>query len=176
VRVIGGYLKGRKIAPPRNLPVRPTTDLARESLFNILSNVFDLSSVRVLDLFSGTGIVSLEFASRGCADIVSVDLHPGCTAFLKESTQKLQIGCIRVHRADAFRFIQKPQAGFDIIFADPPYDHPGVKSLPDIVFAGQILNKEGWLIVEHSSRLLFGDHPHFFQHRSYGDVNFSIMK
>ncbi|MDD5507115.1 MAG: RsmD family RNA methyltransferase [Bacteroidales bacterium] len=176
MRIIGGYLKGRQIAPPRNLPVRPTTDMARESLFNILSNALDLSSVRVLDLFSGTGIISLEFASRGCQEIVSVDIHPGCVAFLKEMTRKLQLECIRVHRADAFRFIKKEQPGFDIIFADPPYDHPGLQSLPDMIFAGQLLNDGGWFIEEHSSRRLFTDHPRFYQHRSYGDVNFTFMK
>jgi len=176
VRIIGGYLKGRQIAAPRNLPVRPTTDMARESLFNILSNIVDLASVRVLDLFSGTGIISLEFASRGCQDIVSVDLHPGCVAFLKETTRKLQLECIRVHRTDAFRFIKKDQPGFDIIFADPPYDHPGVRLLPDMIFGSRLLNEGGWFIAEHSSLLMFEDHPHFYQHRSYGDVNFTFMK
>jgi 16S rRNA (guanine(966)-N(2))-methyltransferase RsmD len=150
--------------------------MARESLFNILSNVCDFSSIRVLDLFSGTGIISLEFASRGCQDIVAVDIHPACVAFLKETTEKLLVKCIRVHRADVFRFIKKSPAGYDIIFADPPYDHPGVKELPDFIFQYQLLKEGGWFIQEHSSRHSFESHPRFCQHRTYGDVNFTIMK
>ena len=150
--------------------------MARESLFNILSNVFDYSGLRVLDLFSGTGLISLEFASRGCQDIVAVDIHPACVAFLKETTRRLQVDCIQVTRADVFRFIKKSTAGFDIIFADPPYEHPRVQELPDIVFHAALLNPEGWFIEEHSARHSFSSHSRFYQHRRYGDVNFTILK
>ncbi|MBP6978075.1 MAG: RsmD family RNA methyltransferase [Lentimicrobiaceae bacterium] len=177
MRIIGGYLKGRKVVPPGNLSVRPTTDMARESLFNILTNVFDFSGIHVLDLFSGTGLISLEFASRGCNNIVAVDIHPACVAFLKDTTRRLQVECIQVTRMDVFRFLKKKSlSGFDIIFADPPYDHPRVGELPDIVFNSGLLNPQGWFIEEHSARHTFAAHPRFYQHRNYGDVNFTILK
>ncbi|HNS17910.1 MAG TPA: RsmD family RNA methyltransferase [Bacteroidales bacterium] len=176
MRIIAGFLKGRKIVPPSNLPVRPTTDMAREGLFNILSNAFDFSTIRVLDLFSGTGLISLEFASRGCLDIVAVDIHPACCAFQKETTRRLQLDSIRAVRGDVFRFVRKSAAGFDLIFADPPFDHPRVPDLPDIIFNAGLLNPEGWYIQEHSARHAFAAHPRFYQHRKYGDVNFTILK
>ncbi len=150
--------------------------MARESLFNIFSNVFDYTHIRVLDLFSGTGTISLEFASRGCQDIVAVDIHPGCVAFLKEITKKLHVECIHVTRGDVFDLLTKMPAGFDIIFADPPYDHAGVQALPDIIFESGLLRENGWFVEEHSSRHNFVTHPRFYQHRKYGDVNFTIMK
>jgi 16S rRNA (guanine966-N2)-methyltransferase len=161
--------------PSRRLPVRPTTDMARESLFNILSNSLDFHSIRVLDLFSGTGMISLEFASRGCQDITAVDSHPGCVAFLRETDRMLDLGIIRVVRADVFRMLNKLHPGFDVIFADPPYDHPRLTELPDQIFQAGILNEDGWFILEHSSRHSFTSHPRFHQNRSYGDVNFTFM-
>lgn len=149
--------------------------MARESLFNIVTNVFDYEQIRVLELFSGTGIISLEFASRGCRDITAVDIHPGCVSFLKETTRNLRLDSIRAARADVFRMLKNPLRGYDIILADPPYDHPRVQDLPDLIFEASMLNENGWFIVEHSSHHSFTTHAHFYQHRRYGDVNFTIM-
>lgn len=176
MRIIGGRFRGKQIVPSHRLPVRPTTDMARESLFNILSNLVDFESIRVLDLFSGTGIISLEFASRGCSDITSIDIHPGCIMFLKKTSQVLQLDAIRPIRADVFRIMGKLQPGFDIVFADPPYDHPRLGEIPDRVFEAGIIRPDGWLILEHSSRHKFAAHPRFDQQRRYGDVHFTFMK
>lgn len=176
MRIIGGQFRGKQIAPSLRLPVRPTTDMAREGLFNILSNLVDFESIRVLDLFSGTGIISLEFASRGCRDVTSIDIHSGCIMFLKKTSQAMQLDVIHPIRADVFRIMGKLPPGFDIVFADPPFDHPRVREIPDKVFNAGIIRPEGWLILEHSSRQSFNSHPRFDQHRKYGNVHFTFMK
>jgi 16S rRNA (guanine(966)-N(2))-methyltransferase RsmD len=150
--------------------------MAREGLFNILSNVFDFASLRVADLFAGTGSISMEFASRGCNDITSVDSHPGCVRFMKETTASLRISAVRIVRNDVFRFIRKPLATYQIIFADPPYNLKQIKDLPDLILEQDLLGEGGWLILEHSSRNSFDNHPFFFQHRKYGEVNFTIFR
>jgi 16S rRNA (guanine966-N2)-methyltransferase len=176
VRIISGTHKGRPIVTPANLPVRPTTDLAKESLFNILNNVFDFEDLEVMDLFSGTGSIAFEFASRGAKRIVVVDNNYRCAEFIRKATQGFGFNnTITVQRANVFSFLKYPQAPFDLIFADPPYDMENIEAIPDLVFGNKLLKKEGWLVLEHPREHNFETHPHFLQHRKYGKVNFSIF-
>lgn len=175
MRIISGKNKGRHIVAPANLPVRPTTDLGKESLFNILNNYFYFDRVNVLDLFAGTGNITYEFASRDALSVIAIDNHHGCTDFIKKTIDKLQYNNVSVIKADVFQFIERCRQTFDIIFADPPYDLDGIEKIPDIVFKNQLLKPDGWLIIEHSKEYDFSQHPYFFEHRKYGKLNFSFL-
>jgi 16S rRNA (guanine966-N2)-methyltransferase len=176
VRIISGTHKGRPIVTPANLPVRPTTDLAKESLFNILNNSFDFEDLEVMDLFSGTGSISFEFASRGAKRIVVVDNNYRCAEFIRKASQGFGFNnIITVQRANVFSFLKYPQAPFDLIFADPPYEMEDIIGIPDLIFKNKLLKKGGWFVLEHSRDQDFGSHPYFLQHRKYGKVNFSIF-
>ena len=176
MRIISGTHKRRPIVTPANLPVRPTTDLAKESLFNILNNNFDFEDLEVLDLFSGTGSISFEFASRGAKRIVVVDNNYRCVEFIRKAAQGFGFNnVLTVQRANVFSFLKYPQAPFDLIFADPPYEMEDIAGIPELVFKQKLLKPEGWLVVEHSRDQDFESHPHFLQHRKYGKVNFSIF-
>lgn len=134
MRIIGGSLKGKNIMPPANYAARPTTDFAKEGLFNMLINEFDLEEISVLDLFSGTGSISMEFASRGCKDIISIEMNPLHTRFIKQCSQSFKIKGMQVIRYNVFDFLKICTKSFDIIFADPPYDIEGLDTLPDRIF------------------------------------------
>ena len=175
MRIIAGNLRGRRLNPPQNLPVRPTTDMARESLFNILNNYVDYEDCSVMDLFAGTGAVSLEFASRGAKEVTSIDINAQCTDFIKRSAAQFGVGNIHVVRADVFDMLKRANRRFDIIFADPPYAAEGLASLPDLVFSGNLLTDDGVFILEHPREYSFEEHPHFWQHRNYGKVNFTFF-
>lgn len=175
MRIIGGKLKGLRLNPPANLPVRPTTDLAKEALFNILNNLVDLEDIRVLDLFSGTGSISLEFASRGAKEVVSVDKDFNCYKFLKQVAEKHDLPQIDANRSDVFKFLEVETNRYDIIFADPPYDHPKLPLIPEIVFNRQLLNDDGILILEHPTMKKI-DHPKFTDQRKYGHSSFSFYR
>ena len=175
MRIIAGNLRGRRISPPSNLPVRPTTDMARESLFNILGNYVDYSECSVLDLFAGTGAVSLEFVSRGARDVVAVDINAHCTDFIKHCSQQLGVDNLRVVRADVFDLLRRLNRRFDIVFADPPYSIEALPTLPDLLFSSGALTDDGIFILEHPRDYSFADHPRFWQHRSYGKVNFTFF-
>ena len=175
MRIIAGSLKGRRLSPPTNLPVRPTTDMARESLFNILNNYVDYEECRVLDLFAGTGMVSYEFVSRGAQSVTSIEINNSCVEFIKQSVAKLQINNMRVVRADVFDVLKRPNSRFDIVFADPPYALEQLSELPTLVFQNNLLSDDGILILEHPAAFSFEDHPHFWQHRHYGKVNFTFF-
>ena len=175
MRIIAGNLRGRRISPPSNLPVRPTTDMARESLFNILGNYVDYNECNVLDLFAGTGAVSLEFVSRGAREVVSVDINARCTDFIKQCSQQLGIDNMHVVRADVFDLMKRLNRSFDIVFADPPYALESLPTLPDIVFSANALSEDGIFILEHPRDYSFEEHPHFWQHRVYGKVNFTFF-
>jgi 16S rRNA (guanine(966)-N(2))-methyltransferase RsmD len=176
VRIISGSHKGRNIKTPTNLPVRPTTDLAKESLFNILNNHFDFEELDVLDLFAGSGNITYEFASRGAKRIVSVDNNFKCAEFIKKASQEFGFNkIITVQRANVFVFLKYPQIPFDLIFADPPYDMEGIETIPDLIFNQKLLKPGGWFILEHSDAKKFKDHPLLNQQRNYGRVNFSIF-
>lgn len=175
MRIIAGSLKGRRLNPPQNLPVRPTTDMARESLFNILNNYVDYEDISVLDLCAGTGAVSFEFASRGASDVTSIDISAQCTDFIKRAAQQLSVSNIHVVRADIFDILKRSNRKFDLVFADPPYAMEGVDLLPDLVFERNLLTDDGIFVLEHSRDHSFEEHPHFWQHRNYGKVNFTFF-
>src|SRR5690606_7393317 len=177
MRIISGQFKGRRIQAPQNLPVRPTTDFAREALFNILNHLIDFQQVNVVDLFSGTGAISLELASRGCPHIVAVDAHFGCVQFLKKMADELEIKSISAIKKDVFSFLKSEiSKEMDLVFADPPYDLPTLEKIPDAVFSTAILKESGFLILEHSQKNNFEHHPFFLEHRKYGNVNFSLFQ
>lgn len=175
MRIISGTHRSRQIKPPKNLPVRPTTDMSKEALFNILVNNFDLENVMVLDLFSGTGNISYEFASRGALGVTSVDTELRCVDFIRSTAHSMGFEAILAFRSDAFRYLQNTQNTYDIIFCDPPYDMDGLDAIARIVIERKLLREGGWLILEHSSRVDFSQMTGFSQKRRYGSVNFSIF-
>ena len=175
MRIVTGSLKGRRIVAPPNLPVRPTTDMAKEALFNVLNNWIEFDELRVLDLFAGTGNISFEFVSRGVKELVAVELNFKCVSFIKETVDRLGIGNMKVYRADVLSFLQNPRQSFDIIFADPPYDLEELNEIPDKVFKSNVLNPGGILILEHSKSNDFENHQFFYDKRNYGKVNFSFF-
>ena len=175
MRIIGGEYKARIIPVPRYFRARPTTDTAKESLFNILANYFDFKKTRILDLFSGTGSIALEFASRGAKQVSLVEINGRYAGFIHQTVSRLGISQIQVIRADALKFIRNASERFDIIFADPPYDMQGIEILPDEVFKSGLLLKEGWFILEHGRAHDFSGHPNFFQMRKYGSVHFTMF-
>lgn len=175
MRIIAGSLRGRRLNPPATLPVRPTTDMARESLFNILNNYVDYEDCAVMDLFAGTGAMSLEFVSRGAKEVTSIDINNQCTDFIKASAKQFGVNNIHVVRADAFDLIKRAYKKFDIIFADPPYALENLPQLPDLIFEHDLLTDDGIFILEHPRDYHFEEHPHFWQHRNYGKVNFTFF-
>jgi 16S rRNA (guanine966-N2)-methyltransferase len=175
VRIISGIFRGKQIHPPANFKARPTTDFAKESLFNILIHQYSIEDMDVLDLFSGTGSITYEFASRGARSVLALEMAPLHYKFIQESCRSMELDQVTVIRADAFRYLQNPIQSFDIIFADPPYDHKGLTELPDLVLSTGILNNEGLFILEHPGKYSFTAHPRFLQHRKYGGVNFTFF-
>ncbi len=176
MRIISGTKKGILIHAPANLPVRPTTDRSKESLFNILENNFDLNNLSVLDLFSGTGNISYEFASRGAKRILCIDDDPGCINFIKITSQKLFFTSIKARKQDVFSFLKSCTESFDIVFADAPYALNRVSEIPRFVFEKKILNPKGWLILEHATNLDLSQQFGFFESRKYGQSTFSFLK
>lgn len=174
MRIIGGRLKGIRLNPPARLPVRPTTDLAKEALFNILYNQFDFETIRVLDLFSGTGNISLEFASRGVSDICSVDRDFGCVNYLKSLAKQYDLSAINVIKSDVFKFLEMETEQYDLIFADPPYDLPQINQIASKVIDRNLLKPNGYLIIEHPSLKKLDNHPSFIEQRKYGSSSFSF--
>lgn len=175
MRIIAGSLRGRRLNPPENLPVRPTTDMARESLFNILNNYVEYDECRVLDLFAGTGAVSFEFVSRGAKEVMSVDINAQCTDFIKQAALTMKVNNLRVLRADVFDLLKRANQRFDIVFADPPYASERLAELPNLVWQRELLTEDGIFILEHPREFSFEEHEHFWQHRAYGKVNFTFF-
>lgn len=175
MRIVSGVYGGRKFNPPNGLPTRPTTDFAKEGLFNILANEWDFGQVRFLDLFCGTGNISYEFASRGCEDITSVDQFPKCIQFINETCEMLGTKAIKPVQADVLSFIRSIQEPYDLIFAGPPYAFEKIEGFPELILHKQILKAEGWFILEHSPRQDFTEHPGLLQKRNYGTTIFSIF-
>ncbi|MDD4741763.1 MAG: RsmD family RNA methyltransferase [Bacteroidales bacterium] len=177
MRIIGGTHKGRRITPPPRLPVRPTTDLAKESLFNILNNLIDFEDLRVLDLFAGTGSISFEFASRQAAVVDCVDVNFKCLEFVRATAKELHLDNIRTFRADVFKFLKRPPTQpYDLIFSDAPFDLEQVVGLPEIIYGQGWLKKDAWLIIEHPRSVDFTRQQYFDQQRNYGKVNFSFFR
>lgn len=176
MRIVGGSLRGRRFLPVGNFGSRPTTDIAKESLFNVLSNIVYFEDIKVLDLFSGTGSISFEFASRGCPDVTSVEIGYNYQQYILKMV--IEFGMqkvIRSLRSDAFRYVAKTEEKFDIVFADPPFNLAEVDTLPDLVINHNIINKGGMFILEHSGEGRFNNHPNFLQTRTYGKVNFTFF-
>lgn len=176
MRIIGGQHKGRRINPPVNLPVRPTTDMAKEALFNILNNLIDFEGLHVLDLFAGTGGISYEFASRQAEKVVAVDVNFKCVEFIRKTSRNLNMNTLSVVRADVLKFLNRPFATFDLVFSDAPYDLKEMDKIPDLVLTNGWLKKNARLIVEHPKEIDFSGHLYFEQQRKYGKVCFSFFK
>lgn len=176
MRIISGYYKGRKLDLPKNLTLRPTTDMAKESLFNVLRNLCDFDDMDALDLFSGTGSISYELASRGVKSVLAVENNGHQVRFIESVIKKLEMENMRILRMDVFQFFKTNKRSFDLIFADPPYDTPEYETLLELIFAKELLNKNGIFVLEHSKHSSFTEHANFFDHRNYGSVNFSFFK
>lgn len=177
MRIISGKYKGRRIFPPKNLPVRPTTYMSKEALFNVLNNHFSFEGLKVLDLFSGTGNISFEFASRGSSPITSVDGDFGCVKFIKQIAAEFDFN-IAATKSDVFAFLEKNKTTYDIIFADPPYglDQKTFDRIVTLVFERGLLEEEGMLIIEHSKYTKMEHLPHFSFQKSYGGSFFSFFE
>ncbi len=175
MRIISGTYRGKKIHPPKNLKARPTTDFSKESIFNILIHQLDFKGLDILDLFAGTGSITYEFASRGVRSVVAVEMAPLHFKFIQQTCIDMGLDMVHVIRGDAFRILKNPTQSFDIIFADPPFDHPRLAELPNLVFSTEILISNGIFILEHSAKYSFTAHPRFLQHRKYGGVNFTMF-
>lgn len=176
MRIITGQYKGRRFDVPRTFKARPTTDFAKENIFNVLTALVDFDGATALDLFSGTGSISLELVSRGCTQVVSVELDRDHHRFICDCMKKLGTQACIPLRGDVFRFLKSCRQQFDFIFADPPYALQELTTIPDIVFAQNLLKDGAPMVLEHGSDHNFSAHPHFFDHRQYGSVNFSIFR
>lgn len=178
MRIIGGTFKGRKFYPPaKNWPTRPTTDYAKEGLFNIINNNFYFDELKVLDLFGGTGNHSYEFISRGCTDVTYVDKFYGCVKFVTEISKKLDIeDKLKIVKADVFKFMEYNTQQFDYIFAGPPYPLPNIDEIPDLIFKYDMVKPEGWFVMEHNQNHSYEKHPNFSQVRNYGKTYFSFFE
>ena len=177
MRIITGKYKGRHFDIPRSFKARPTTDFAKENIFNVLIQYVDFDEATALDLFSGTGSITLELLSRGCQQVVSVELDRDHHRFICDCLAKLDghNSCLPL-RGDVFRFIKGCKQQFDFIFADPPYALKELSTLPDLIFDKQLLKPDGLFVLEHGKDNDFAQHPHFVEHRQYGSVNFSLFR
>ncbi len=177
MRIISGKHKSKRINAPHNLPVRPTTDMAKEALFNILNNTYYFDQISVLDLFAGIGSISFEFASRGTENIISVDKDYGCIKFLEKTSKELETN-IQIIKSNAYTFLEKTGQKFDVIFADPPYDFPPERfqKIVDIVFERNLLNEDGMLIIEHSKFTDLSGNKTLVNSRKYGGNTFSFFE
>ena len=193
MRIITGKYKGRHFEIPRSFKARPTTDFAKENIFNVLTGYIDFEGATALDLFSGTGSISLELASRGCAQVISVEADRDHHRFIMQCLQKLGVTegrffcdtdkmsqknrpSVTPIRGDVFRFIKSCKMQFDFIFADPPYALKELPTIPSLIFEKNLLKPDGVFVFEHGKDQDFSSHPNFVEHRSYGSVNFSIFQ
>ena len=176
MRIIGGKYKGRRITPPAGFKARPTTDFAREALFNILTNRIDFESAAILDLFSGTGTMSYEFASRGTAEVHLVEKDVIHINGIRKIIRELGIENIKTVHIDVKAYLRTCRTKYDLVFADPPYDLQWLKEIPDMVLESGIMKNEAFFILEHPRNMSFADHKCFFEHRHYGGVNFSFFR
>lgn len=175
MRVISGKYKGRRFSPPDEIPTRPTTDIAKEGLFNILNNNIDFDETKFLDLFAGSGNISYEMASRGCTHILTVDRFPLCVQFIQSMIEKLEIEGMRVVQADVFDIIANSKEQYDLIFAGPPYGLDILDEIPDRIFNAGILSQEGIFVLEHNPKHNFEQHEMFAEVRTYGQTHFSFF-
>lgn len=177
MRIISGKLKGRRLKAPKNLPVRPTTDMAKEGLFNVLNNHYYFDGISVIDLFSGTGNISYEFASRGTKSVYAIDANHNCIRYIHNTAKELDLD-INTYKSDVYKFLNKTSLTADIIFADPPYDFETDKflELADLVFEKNLLSEDGSLIIEHSKHTDLTTHKNHSYDRRYGGNVFSFFE
>jgi len=175
MRIIRGNWKSRRINPPANLPVRPTTDLAKEALFNVLENTLDFDDLEVLDLFAGTGNISFEFASRGAQQVTAIEQNFRCAEFIRKTAHDLNMPQLTCIRSDVFRFLKTAKQQYHLIFADPPYDLPQLPTLPELIFQHNLLCTNGIFVLEHSKTHDFSTHEHFVRCKEYGKTRFSFF-
>ncbi len=176
MRIIRGKYGKRRFDVPKNITARPTTDFARENLFNVLENMEDLEGLTALDLFAGTGAISWEFVSRGCSQVTAVEQAATQAGFIRSVKEKLGDTSLRLIRGDVFRFIERCRDKFDIIFADPPYDHPRFGEIPELIMNSGMLKEGTLVIIEHNKNHDFSALPGFCRHLVYGSVNFSLIR
>lgn len=176
MRIITGIYKGRHFDIPTTFKARPTTDFAKENIFNVLRGYLDLEGTDALDLFSGTGSISLELLSRGCREVVSVEADRDHARFIRQCMQKIGAENNILLQTDVFRFLKKCRRQFDFIFADPPYQLEELPTIPSLIFQYDLLKPDGILVFEHGKKNNFTDHPTFVEQRAYGSVNFSIFR
>ncbi|PCJ93256.1 MAG: 16S rRNA (guanine(966)-N(2))-methyltransferase RsmD [Flavobacteriaceae bacterium] len=176
MRIVSGKHKSLRITAPKKLPVRPTTDMAKEGLFNILNNSYYFEDLTILDLFAGTGNISYEFASRGTSEIIAVDANHGCIKFINKTSEELQMD-ISTIKSDVFKYLERQKGKFDIIFADPPYDLPfeDFCKIVALVFANNMLAEDGQLIIEHFKQTNLSEQEHFTKLKKYGSSAFSFF-
>ena len=177
MRIISGKYGRRRFDVPTNITARPTTDMARENIFNVITNLIDLEGIDALDLFAGTGAVSMELLSRGCRTVTSVEKAAVQHRFIGKIARELGVEGHRLIKGDAFRFIASAETGsYDLVFADPPYDHPRFGEIPELILGSGMTRQGGIVVVEHSSRYDFSELAGFIDRRTYGSVNFSIFR
>jgi 16S rRNA (guanine966-N2)-methyltransferase len=176
MRIISGSLKGRSIQVPKNFAGRPTTDFAREGLFNVLRNFTEIETIQILDLFAGTGAFGIECLSRGAISVVFVDIAPLHARFISENLKTYNLKNGSVVKQDVFKFIKQTSSAFDFVFADPPYDLVGLEEIPSIILNSTLLRDNGTFVLEHGKRSDFSNHPNFIQERAYSNVRFSFFK
>lgn len=176
MRIIRGIYGRRRFNVPPNITARPTTDFSRENLFNVIENLIDIEGIRALDLFAGTGAITFELLSRGAQSVTAVEKARTQQMFIQKVADTLGISTLRLVRGDVFRFIDSATAPFQLVFADPPYNLPRFGEIPQLILNSRILAPGSIFIIEHSKNYDFSQLPHFFDHRVYGSVNFSIFK
>ena len=176
MRIIRGKYGKRRFDVPHNITARPTTDFAKENIFNVIENIEDIEGDDVLDLFAGTGAISLEFLSRGARSVISVEMAATQANFIRSVKEKLGDDGLRVIRGDVFKFLASAKKPYDIVFADPPYDHPRFDEIPSLILDSDAVKPGSLVIVEHNDKHDFSALPGFEQHRVYGSVNFSIFR
>ena len=176
MRIISGRWRGKIIVAPESLPVRPTTDMAKEGLFNWLSTRVDIEDALALDLFAGTGNITYELVSRGIGKVVSVDKDPGCVKFIKRISEQLSSKIVEVFQADARVAIKRVHQKFNIIFADPPYEYPDHEKITNEILDLHLLAEDGWLIIEHPASVVLKHIPGYSETRNYGKVHFSFFQ
>ena len=175
MRIIGGIHRSRRFSVPKNFDARPTTDFAKESIFNVIDNLVDLEGIVALDLFSGTGSIAVELISRGCKEVVCVEKNRQHYQFISKVRQELKADNLYPLNGDVFKYLGSVRKTFDLIFADPPYALPELASIPEIILSKDMLNEGGLFIMEHPKEHDFSQLPHFLQKRTYGSVNFSLF-
>ena len=176
MRIISGIYGGRRLSPPKNITARPTTDFAKESLFNLLNNRMDLEGIDMLDLFAGTGGIGIECISRGAREVTAVEIAHVQQNWIISCCKQLGIRNLSVIRGDVFKFLSACRTKYDLIFADPPYALEELPTLPDVILARDILKENGWLVIEHGKDTDFTSHPRHIETRTYGSVHFSFFQ